>query len=153
MYCLSCGTALSRQMKYCNFCGAKLPRAEEKEATKATEKRLDEYLDGLFWITVFGLAFILGGMALIKQVLHLSNGILITYLVISSVAFLVNFGLSLWQVILMTRGSKEEEAMATQLDTNKLNPAEERISLEAPASVTEEATRAFESSPKEQIPR
>lgn len=153
MYCSSCGTALSRQMKYCNLCGAKLPRAKDKDAAKATEKRLDEYLDGVFWITVFGLGFILGGMALIKEGLHLSDRILIAYLVISSAAFLVNLGLSLWQVVRMVRGSKEEDATANQHDTNKLEPAVERISIGAVASVTEDPTRSFEPSAKENVPR
>jgi hypothetical protein len=163
MYCSSCGAALSHQMKYCKLCGARLPRAKDKDAAKATEKRLDEYLDGLFWITVFGLGFILGGMALIKEALHLNNGILVAYLVISSTAFLVNFGLSLWQVVRMVRESKEEDETVKPLDTNPLDPVEEPLSLDAaasntpasltPASVTEDATRVFEPAPKERISR
>ncbi len=153
MYCPSCGTALARQMKYCNLCGAQLPSAKDKTATEASEKRLDDYLEGLFWITVFGLGFILGGMVLIKEALHLSDRILVAYLVISSMAFLVNFGLSLWQVVRMTRSSKEEDvaAKAKQLGTNKLGLAEERKPLAAAGSVTEETTRSFEPVTKEQV--
>ncbi len=142
-------------MKYCNLCGAQLRSAKDKVAIEATEKRLDDYLDGLFWITVFGLGLILGGMALIKKVLHLSDAILIAYLAISSAVFLINFWLSLEEVARMRRSLKEEDGAieAKPLDTNKLGPAEERKPLEAPASITEDPTRAFEPSPKEQIGR
>jgi hypothetical protein len=141
-------------MKYCNLCGAQLPAAKDKAAVAATEKRLDDYLDGLFWITVFGLGFILGGMVLIKEALHLSDRILVAYLIISSMAFLVNFGLSLWQVVRMVRGSKEEAVAAeAKLATNKLGSAEERKPLAAAGSVTAETTRSFEPSPKEQVTR
>lgn len=153
MYCPSCGKALSRQMKYCNFCGAQLPGAKEMEIANASEKRLDEYLDGLFWITVFGLGLILGGMVLIKEVLQLSRGFLIGYLVLSTLAFLVNFGLSLWQVFRMTRESKAARLAYSELDTNKLPPAAHAGALEAAPSVTEDPTRAFEPAANEPVPR
>ena len=55
MYCQACGSTLNPQTKYCNRWGTQLAPLEEKTPA---EKRLDEYLDGLFWISVFGLAFI-----------------------------------------------------------------------------------------------
>src|SRR5262249_20132272 len=122
MYCSSCGKALSRQMKFCNHCGVQLSSAKDNSETDASKKRLDEYLDGLFWITASGLGYVLGGMFLLKGFLHLRDGIVNTYLIISSLAFLTNFGLSLWQIICMTRGSKSDDDpdKAKQLDTNRL---------------------------------
>ena len=61
MYCQNCGSGLNPQTKYCNRCGTSLaPAGEVKMEKTAAEKRLDEYLDGLFWISVFGSAFIPG---------------------------------------------------------------------------------------------
>ncbi|HEX6732409.1 MAG TPA: hypothetical protein VF074_20495 [Pyrinomonadaceae bacterium] len=96
MYCQACGMALTQQMRYCNRCGAQLvPSNEDVSVKTASEKRLDEYLDGLFWITVFGLAFIFGGMVLLKR-FNFSQALIISYMALSSVAFLINFGLNLW---------------------------------------------------------
>ncbi|HET8675646.1 MAG TPA: hypothetical protein VFO63_07675 [Blastocatellia bacterium] len=119
----------------------------------SSEKRLDEYLDGLFWITVFGLGLILGGMALMKKVLQLSDGLIIAYVVLSSTAFIINFALSLWQVFRMTRDAKELKGNNQKLDTNDLGPAKEPLSLDAPPSVTEKTTRGLERASKEPITR
>lgn len=149
MYCPSCGTALSQMTKYCNRCGAKLSSKKSDQP----EKRLDEYLDGLFWITVFGLGLILGGMALMKKVLQLSDGLIVAYLVLSSTAFIINFALSLWQVFRMTKDSKKLEGNDQKLDTNKLGPAKEPLALDSPPSVTENTTRSLEQASKEPIIR
>jgi hypothetical protein len=50
MYCPSCGSALSRQMKYCTRCGAQTNMKEVGQA----EKRFDEYLERLFWVADVG---------------------------------------------------------------------------------------------------
>ena len=61
MYCQTCGNAIAHKTKYCNRCGTQLVPAGEASPDKTpAEKRLDEYLDGLFWISVFGLGFIIG---------------------------------------------------------------------------------------------
>ncbi|HJQ69258.1 MAG TPA: zinc ribbon domain-containing protein [Blastocatellia bacterium] len=147
MYCPSCGTALAQMTKYCNRCGAKL----NSKKSDPVEKRLDDYLDGLFWITVFGLGLILGGMALMKKVLQLGDGLIIAYLVLSSTAFTINFALSLWQIFRMTRNPKGLKGDNQTLDTNDLGPAREPLSLDAPPSVTERTTRDLEHASKEPV--
>jgi hypothetical protein len=134
--------------KYCNRCGAKLSKKAD-----SNEKRLDEYLDGLFWITVFGLGLILGGMVLMKRVLQLGDGLIIAYLVLSSTAFIINFALSLWQVIRMTRNPRALNGDNQSLDTNDLGPAKEPLSLDAPPSITERTTRDLEHASKEPVRR
>lgn len=159
MFCSSCGMALARQLKFCNHCGAQLLSVKDKSDRQATQKRLDEYLDGLFWITVFGLGLILGGIMLIKEGLHLSHGIMVGYLVLSVTVFLINFGLSLAEIARMRRSLKEEDAEPTEVkvpDTNKLAAAQEaralpeQSSLNEVASVTEDTTRSFEPVSREQ---
>ena len=143
MYCQACGISLSQQMKYCNRCGAQLITSNESAEIKPSEKRLDEYLDGLFWITVFGLGLIFGGMILMKK-FQLSDALIVAYLILSSTAFLINFGLSIWEVGRLVK-SRRQTAIAIQakhLDTSELNPANARAAL-APASITENTTRAL----------
>jgi hypothetical protein len=95
----------------------------------------------------------MGGIVLIKEALHLSDRILIGYLILSTAAFLVNIWLSLREVIRMRRSLGEDGAEAKQLDTNRLGPADERKSLEPVANITKDTTRAFEPAPKEQVIR
>jgi hypothetical protein len=148
MFCPSCGVALSQQLKYCNRCGAQLITTKKAPVIKSPEKRLDEYLDGLFWISVFGLGLIAGGTALMKR-LNLDNWLIVAYLVLSSLVFLVNFGLSLREIFRMTRISREA-ADAAQLDpdqssVNELNPMRAQVISESVPSVTENTTRELES--------
>lgn len=156
MYCSTCGSALSPRMKFCNRCGVEVlanKKAEESEK-QATEKRLDDYLDGLFWITVFGLAFVLGGMVALKK-MDFSSWLIVSYVVVSSTAFLINLGLSLWQVYLMTR-KPEEAKLPAQLetpDTNELGPAPAQPVLEPVPSVTENTTHRLEHVSQEKAAR
>jgi len=78
-------------MKYCNRCGAHLVTTKGDDTVKLFEKRMDSEMEGLFWITVLGLALILGGMALLKKV-QLSESLIIAYMILSSVAFIAYFG-------------------------------------------------------------
>ena len=151
MFCPTCGVALSQHLKYCNRCGAQLATTTEAVVKKA-EKRLDEYLDGLFWITVFGLGLILGGIALMQK-LQVGSGLMITYLVMSSAAFLVNFWLSLREVFRITRSSKEPKGAdrLEQLSTSELGPMNAQAVLEPAPSITENTTRELESIPKEKV--
>jgi hypothetical protein len=146
MFCPSCGVALAQRMKYCNRCGSQLLTSRDAAEIESSEKRLREEMVDLFWVTVFGLGLILGGMALIKSVLHLSEWILIAYMIVSSTAFTINFALSLWQIRRLARASAglKEILQAGQLDTNELEPVKARAALESSPSVTENTTRTLE---------
>lgn len=150
MFCSSCGVALPQPTKFCKSCGAPLIAKKETAEIKSTEERLYDELVDLFWVTVFGLGLILGGMVLLKRV-HLSDGLIIAYMILSSTAFTINFGLSLWQIRRLTRSSSEAKG-AGQLepfDTNELNPIKTRATIEAAPSVTEHTTRNLEPAAKE----
>ena len=144
MYCQNCGSALNPQTKYCNRCGTNLMPAGEKRLEKtAAEKRLDEYLDGLFWISIFGMGFILGGAILLKKV-NFSDLVILIYAVLSSTIFLINFGFSLWGTLSLMRSSKKGKlTMQPGHETRELTPPKiEPVMM--PGSVTENTTRSFE---------
>lgn len=145
MYCQNCGSALNPQTKYCNRCGTNLIPAGEKRLEKtAAEKRLDEYLDGLFWISLFGIAFILGGAVLLKKV-NFSDIVILTYAVLSSTVFLINFGFSLWGTLSLMRSSKEGRlTMHPGQDTRELTPPKIEPVMMPARSVTENTTRALQ---------
>jgi hypothetical protein len=144
MYCHACGTPTSQLTRYCNRCGSQLTATvEDSPAKTAREKRLDEYLDGLFWITVFGLAFVFGGMVILKKI-NLSNWLILGYIFLSSVAFLINFGLSLWRVAQIHREGKTDHTLAPAPNTGELSASIDISALPPIPSVTENTTRSFD---------
>jgi hypothetical protein len=148
MFCPSCGVALAQQMKYCNRCGTHIT-TQEVDVIQIIEKRMDSEMEGLFWITVFGLGLILGGMVLMKKT-HFSEGLIIAYMILSTAAFLTYFGLGVWQVRRLAGSLKQtpDTDVLTQTDTNELGPATARTALDAAPSVTEHTTRTLEPIPK-----
>lgn len=149
MYCHACGIALTQPTKYCNRCGVKLvpTRVARKEKT-TTEKRQDDYLEGLFWVTVFGLAFVVGGSVALKAV-EFSSLVILVYAVFSSIAFLINFILGLWGAVRIMRSTKDARRVELQPspETAELDPARPEIFLTPALSVTENTTRSFDAVP------
>ena len=149
MYCHACGSALTQPTKYCNRCGTQLvPTRKARKEKTPTEKRLDEYLEGLFWVTVFGLGFVVGGAIALKAV-GFSGLVMLIYAVFSSTAFLINFGLSLWGAVGAMRNANEERRLRIQPgpETAELNRASPEMFLTPADSVTEHTTRSFEQVP------
>ena len=144
MYCQTCGSALVQKTNYCNRCGTQLVKPGEVSLEKtAAEKRLDEYLDGLFWISVFGLGFIIGGTVLLTKT-GVRDLIVFGYAILSTIVFLINFGFSLWGTLSIMRSSKDGKlTMQPGRETAELGPS--RIEpIPIPMSVTENTTRSFE---------
>ena len=145
MYCQTCGSVLAPKTKYCNRCGTQLvPTGVVSPDKTPAEKRLDEYLDGLFWISVFGLGFIIGGTVVLAKA-GIRDLIVLGYAVLSTIVFLINFGFSLWGALSIMRSSKDGKlTMQPGHDTRELGP-QKIESLPIPAtSVTENTTRSFE---------
>ena len=150
MICPSCGVSLAHQTKYRNRCGA-LVTARDSTEIELFEKRMDSEMEGLFWITVLGVALILGGMVLMKSV-QLSEWLIIAYGIISSAAFVTYFGVGVWQVRRLNEDFKGAKGLveARNLDTNRLNPREPEVqALGCPPSVVEQTTRTLEPVPME----
>jgi len=155
MNCPSCGNALAQQLKYCNRCGAQLSLAEDTrdvEVIKVFEKRMDSEMEGLFWITVLGVALILGGMVLLTKA-QLSQWLIVAYMILSSAAFITYFGLGLWQVRRLARSINDTKEFPRPVETKELTPAEDRTAFQDVPSVVEHTTRTLEAAPGEQIRR
>ena len=142
MFCPSCGVALAQQMKYCNRCGSNV-NTNNTEVIQILEKRMDSEMEGLFWITVFGLGFVLGGIIVLKK-FNLSEALLVGYLVLCAVGFLSYFGLGVWQVRRLSQSLKTGEPANTLTpDTSELPQLEGRTPVETLTSVTEHTTRTL----------
>ena len=155
MNCPSCGNALAQQLKYCNRCGAQLSLAEDTrdvEVIKVFEKRMDSEMEGLFWITVLGVALILGGMVLLTKA-QLSQWLIVAYMILSSAAFITYFGLGLWQVRRLAQSINDTKEFPRPVETKELTPAEDRTAFQDVPSVVEHTTRTLKAAPGEQIRR
>lgn len=153
MYCQACGSAIAQKTKYCNRCGTQLVPAGEMSPDKTPkEKRLDEYLDGLFWISIFGLGFIIGGTVVLTKV-GVRDLIVIGYAILSTIVFLINFGFSLWGALSIMRSSKDGKlTMQPGHDTRELGPPKIDPLPIPVTSVTENTTRSFEPLEHKQAP-
>jgi len=145
MFCQYCGVALSKQMKYCTHCGAQLIATIDAAEVEPLEQQMDRSYEWLVRLAIWGLAMILGGMILMKK-FQLSTGLIVAYMILSSLVFLILFGLSLCGLLDLAGRTKEADGAAQigQLDTNELNPADAQTTIEAVSSVTESATRKLE---------
>lgn len=154
MHCPACGKMLARRTKYCTHCGEQL-RQEENAVIERLEKRFDDYVDGVFWITVFGLGLILGGMVVMKEVLHLNEKLIVAYMALSSLAFLTVFGICLKEVITLAKrkNKAQAEAEGEPFDTNELVETKAPRSLGEAISITDDTTRTLETEGKERVLR
>jgi len=114
-------------------------------AIKPSEAPINSLMDSTFWVTVFGLAVIVGGVAAMKA-LELREVFIIAYMILSTMAFLGVYGMHVWQFIRLTSAAKKASG-ATEVkgtDTKELGAAQAQSLSEPMASVTEHTTRTFE---------
>lgn len=145
MYCPSCGTASTPGLSYCNRCGANLSLVKEPDAIKPSESPINALMDSTFWVTVFGLAVIVGGVVAMKA-LELREPFIIAYMILSTMAFLGIYGMHVLQFIRLTGGAKKSSLNIESKtpDTKELGPAQARALTGVMPSVTEHTTRTLE---------
>ena len=146
MYCPSCGAASTLGLSYCNRCGTNLSAIKDHGALKPSEAPINSLMDSTFWVTVFGLGAIVGGVAAMKA-LEFREVFIIAYMILSTVAFLGIYGMHVWQFIRLTSGAKKSRGISEVKEphTKELSPAPPaRVLSEAMPSVTEHTTRTFE---------
>ena len=144
MYCSACGVAVAQGLSYCNFCGAKVTRADG--AGKELDVRPESLIFGMLATFVFGMIAITVLMGVMKAVLGLQVE---TILVAALLPFLIMIVLEAVFIRLLwrrTHGTHEPDAtaLAKGQATNELDAAHARALPEARPSVTEHTTRAFD---------
>jgi hypothetical protein len=142
MYCQSCGVPSAPGLSYCKQCGANLNLTKDGVGSKSAQS----VMDSTFWVTLFGLAAIVGGVAAMKA-LEFREVFIIAYMILSTTAFLGIYGMHVWQFIQLTRGSNKSDRLSERVDTKELNPAQPRGLGEFAPSVTEHTTKTLEPAP------
>lgn len=144
MYCSKCGTAVSHGLSYCNRCGSEL-NAKDRDAAK----RLDAPQESLVWaltvVTIVGIGALIGLMAVMKEVVHLNEGLIIAFSLLVFLTFLGVDSVLIW--LLLRPGREAREYLRTQkkeVTTNELEALEPRALSEPPYMVTDHTTHTLE---------
>lgn len=145
MYCSTCGTAVSHGLSYCNRCGSEL-NTKDRDAAK----RLDAPQESLVWaltvVTIVGIGALIGLMAVMKEVVHLNQGLIIAFSLLVFLTFLGVDSVIIW--LLLRPGREAREYLRTQkkeVTTNELEAMKPRAALpEPPYMVTDHTTHTLE---------
>ena len=150
MYCLSCGTAVTPNLSYCNHCGARLSRAKGDGATKSSELKPETLVGAIAAVFIFGLVAIIGMMAALKYVFDQRDnlGLIIFFTLLSFLIMVAVEGVFIRMLLGRKRSTKEAgdtKAFAEQA-AKELDDAQARVLSEPASSVTEHTTRTLEPS-------
>ena len=148
MYCSSCGVAIAQGLSYCNYCGAKLnEKGADGSAIKTSELRAESLIiSGMVGLFVLGLVAITLLMGMMKAILNLNVGLIVTFTLLSFLIMLLIEGVLIWRLMRYHRGAAAtgEAALSKGQDTKELDAAQARALSEPIPSVTEHTTRTLE---------
>ena len=146
MYCASCGTAMTPGLTYCKRCGANKLSQAPIESTLGTGKQT-EYLIMLVWaivaVAVVGVGAPIGLMAVMKEVLHLENGLILGAALLSFLPFLAAEIIFIW-LLLRSRSGSGDIARAKGAPTRELEDTHPRALPEPASSITEHTTHTLD---------
>jgi len=148
VYCSSCGGSIvqGQGLTFCNHCGSRLNLAKrEVEIAKSREINPESLAWAIVSVFIAGMGVIIGLMAVMKNVLHFNEGLIIFIsllcLVMMMLIELVFIGRFMSQRI--PRQQAEPTAL-TEISQRELNAAAPKPLPEPLQSVTDHTTRSFE---------
>ena len=106
MYCSSCGVAIKPGLSYCNHCGAEL-KAKQHGRAKLSETSLESLVWAIASVTIVGLGAVIGLMAVLKEVLHFNDGLIIAFSLLGFLSFLGVDCVFIWVLLRLRMGEKE----------------------------------------------
>jgi predicted nucleic acid-binding Zn ribbon protein len=145
MHCSFCGTALTPGLSYCNRCGADL-NSKDRDATKPVQAPQEALVWAIVAVTIVGLAGLIGLMAVMKEVLHFNDGLIIVFSLLVLLTFLGVDSVFIRMLLRSMSGERYPGRVAQQKapSTNELIDAKPRALSEPAASVTEHTTRLID---------
>ena len=148
MYCSSCGAAVTRGLSYCNHCGTKLGVAKD-DAVAWQSKTLPESLVwAIVGVFVVGMGTTIGLMAMLKQLVDLSQGLILVFGLLSFGLMIVIESVFIYMLLSRRKAGAKEAGPQDEQDagraTKELDAARQARALPEPVpSVTEQTTRTF----------
>lgn len=158
MYCSSCGAAVVQGLSYCNHCGTRLSGGQADVAARQAEALPESLIWAIVSVFVVGMGTTIGLMAMLKQLLDLSQGIIIAFGLLGFALMIAVECVFIYLLLSRRRaGAKQLSAneRTSARETKELDAAREaRAALPEPVpSVTEQTTRTFEPAYSERKPK
>ena len=148
MYCSSCGSVVAQSLSYCNRCGAKVIETKEQGDSQVTLLTPDSLVWAIVVIFAVGLGSTIGLMAVMKEVVHFNDGLIIAFTLLSLLLTLLIEGVFVG--LLLRRhnffGKASDTAPLKNSAPQELSATTARALPEVSPSVTEHTTRNFEPS-------
>ncbi len=146
MYCSACGAAVTPGLSYCNHCGEKLSGAKSDSIVRSPEVRPETLVASMVVTFVFGLGAITILVGMLKAILHLENGLILAFALLSFLVMVSIEGVIIRLLFRRKRGSQEagDTGRLKGQATKELDAAQTRGLPEPLPSVTEHTTRAFD---------
>lgn len=144
MYCSTCGSAVSPSLTYCNRCGAEL-NSKPDHPTKLSATSMESLVWAIAAVTIVGMGSVIGLMAVMKEVLHFSDSLIIIFSLLFLAIFVGVDAMFAW-LLFSKFGIKKRAGLIpkNELNTNELDGPDVRALPEPPASVAEHTTRTLE---------
>jgi len=146
MYCSSCGVAVTKNLTYCNHCGAKVNTEKTESLDKTTELRFDSFImTTMVVLFVFGLAAIGFLTGIMKAVLKFEFGPLIAFALLSFIIMIALEGVLISRLFRRKRTTDEPAGNAAfGTHARKELSAQSQLTYEPASSVTDHTTRTLE---------
>lgn len=148
MYCPNCGKTVNQKLKYCNSCGERLAKDDDKDGTPG--KMLDDILTALGVVVMFGLGILVGLVAVLLGNDFKTGPVLIIVIAYLAAIFGVCFMLArqvpkLIDARLKANEFAEESRQAARLEP--LTTAQLEEYREPAMSVTDHTTKTLDKVP------
>ena len=142
MYCSSCGVVLTRDLAFCNHCGARVNGSADDGVIKAVELFPDSLIWAIVSVFVVGIGSVIGLMAVMKNY-GLNDSAVLAFSALIFLLMLAVETVFIW--LLLSRGKEGRQAEQVKKQaTRELESTQQRMLPEHQVSVTEHTTRAFE---------
>ena len=146
MYCSTCGVAVTQNLTYCNYCGAKLSGAQGENVTKSPEVRPELLVSAMTGLFILGLAVITVLIGVMKTTMDLPVERVLAVALVPFLLMLLIEGVFIRLLFRRKRGGAEagNAVLLKGQATKELDAIQTRALPEPVPSVTEHTTRAFD---------
>lgn len=146
MYCSTCGVAVTQNLTYCNYCGAKLGGAQGENGPRYPEVKPELLVSAMTGLFILGLAAITVLIGVIRTTLDLPVERVLAVALVPFLLLLLIEGVFIRLLFRRRRGTEETGNTSRTIGpaTKELDAAQARGLPEPITSVTEHTTRAFD---------